>query len=541
MRKQGQLRRTLLVPGVAVVTTAVLAWGLADPALWLDESASVFATQRHWSDLWQLLRGADAPLVPYYAFLKATASGLHAVLPGGVPPEVIYRLPSVAVSVLAAVVLAAWLARWCSPWLVVAAEAVLVTTGGFSRYGQEARPYAFALAAAVVSTVLWARLAQVAPPSGVRRPAGRREVLAGAAYAAAVLVLGLSHVLALALVPAHLVAAAVTPGALPRRSAVLRTAAGAGAGLLLVAPFVLVAATQGEGPPSEPRPLTPEQLWTVFGQAFTGRQEAFAGTAVLLALAVLGMTRVASPRYAVVARIAASWALVPLLAWLLVVAVHPNLMSHRYLVFLLPAWSVLAGVGVMTVAELLAAAGRRVRGSSRTAGPAGAPVALTAAVVAVFVALLAVLQAGLLGTIRTPSGHGEDLRPALVAARAVDLRSVPIVLSTRAGATEIAPYSRAAERRVIGIRMQRDGTSIWPVLEPREETARLLAEHDTVVLFLQGARTGSCRWRPTRGDQAVAFAERCMPPTFRNLGYEVTSARSAGRRWTFAVLERAPA
>ena len=116
---------------------------------------------------------ASEMTVPYYAFLKVSAAALHAVLPGGVPPEVIYRLPSVAVSVLAAGVLAVWLVRWCSPWLVVAAEAALVTTGGFSRYGQEARPYAFALAAAVVSTVLWARLAQVAPPSGVRRAAGR--------------------------------------------------------------------------------------------------------------------------------------------------------------------------------------------------------------------------------------------------------------------------------------------------------------------------------------------------------------------------------
>src|SRR3712207_8163256 len=71
-------RLALAMGGIA---TAVLLWGVDRPALWLDESASVVATQRTWADLWVLLRAADAPLVPYYALLKAASSATVLVAP----------------------------------------------------------------------------------------------------------------------------------------------------------------------------------------------------------------------------------------------------------------------------------------------------------------------------------------------------------------------------------------------------------------------------------------------------------------------------
>ena len=81
---------------VALAALALLVWGLGRPALWLDESASVVATQRSWPDLWVMLGGSDAPLVPYYALLKVSTSAVTLVAPSAVAsPEVLFRWPSV--------------------------------------------------------------------------------------------------------------------------------------------------------------------------------------------------------------------------------------------------------------------------------------------------------------------------------------------------------------------------------------------------------------------------------------------------------------
>src|SRR3712207_5470132 len=191
-------RLALVMAGIA---TAVLIWGVDRPALWLDESASVVATQRTWADLGGQLGGADAPLVPYYALVKATSSAMVLFAPGlAAAPEVLVRLPSVAVTVLAVWALTLWLARRCPPELAIATGALLLAIGAFSRYAQEARPYAFVLAAAVAATIVWSRL------SHDRR---RRWI---ACYAAAVVALVAAHLLAASLVLAHLVAATVTTG-----------------------------------------------------------------------------------------------------------------------------------------------------------------------------------------------------------------------------------------------------------------------------------------------------------------------------------------
>src|SRR5689334_11104343 len=68
-------------PVMGLITFAFLSWGLGRPAFWLDEGASVVATQRSWTDLFRLLQGADAPLVPYYAVLKTTTGFLRALSP----------------------------------------------------------------------------------------------------------------------------------------------------------------------------------------------------------------------------------------------------------------------------------------------------------------------------------------------------------------------------------------------------------------------------------------------------------------------------
>ena len=237
---------------VAVAALAMMLWGIERPALWLDESASVVATQRTWGGLWVMLGGTDAPLVPYYALLKVASSAVTVITPSAVlAPEVLFRWPSVVVTVLAVWALTLWLSRRCPPELAICTGALLLAIGSFSRYGQEARPYAFVLAAAVACTILWTRLIH---------DQSRRWV---ALYALAVVALVAAHLLAATLVVAHLVAAAVTASRKDRRSAVLRTAGAATLGLLVASPFALAASLNGQGTrPSWPwrRPRSPISL-----------------------------------------------------------------------------------------------------------------------------------------------------------------------------------------------------------------------------------------------------------------------------------------
>jgi mannosyltransferase len=142
----------------------------------------------------------------------------------------------VAVTVLGAWALTLWLARRCPPELAISTAALLLATGSFSRYAQEARPYAFVLAAAVACTILWTRL--------IRDESRRWVVL----HALAVASLIAAHLLAASLVFAHLVAAAITSTKENRRSVVLRTSVAAALGLLLVSPISITAALHGQGP-----------------------------------------------------------------------------------------------------------------------------------------------------------------------------------------------------------------------------------------------------------------------------------------------------
>ena len=69
------------------------------------------------------------------------------------------------------------------------------------------------------------------------------------------------------------------------------------------------------------------------------------GIGLLLVVAVIGLAQVFLPRYRFIARIAVIWALVPPLVLLPVITLRPNLIMARYLVFTIPGWAILAGLG----------------------------------------------------------------------------------------------------------------------------------------------------------------------------------------------------
>ena len=369
-------------------------------------------------------------------------------------------------------------------------------------------------------------------------PGRRALALAGASYAAAVAALTLAHLLAVSLVAAHLVLAAVAPGELGRRRALLRTVAGAGAGLLPMLPFVAVVVANGKGPQTSPT-FTPSGVGDVFLRLFTQPQAHIAGAAVLLAAAGLGMTRVRSRRHGAVARLAVAWALVPPVVLLPLFWARPSLITHRYLVFVVPAWAILGGLGLVTVAEVTrrAVQGSAVGGAPARGGSQRAGSAWRGTVVVAILAVTAVLQATALDAVRSPSSHGEDIRPALRAAGTGGREDLPLVVLSR-GALEVATYSPDDEARLLGVHVQRRNRSIWPVTDPEALRPDRLRDQPRLVLLVRGMKHGPCRWRA--GADPTRFVTRCMPAAVQASGYRVESATLEGHRWAVAVLVRPP-
>jgi mannosyltransferase len=515
-------------------------WRVDRPALWIDESASVVATQRTWSHLWQLFGGAEAPLVPYYAMLKLIRGTIAWLSPAvAANSELAFRLPSIGAAVLAVWILTVWLARH-SAVLALTTTTALLVGGGFTRYGQEARPYAFALLAAVIATVTWATMIT----DSRRRWIGL--------YAVSVTFLVVAHLLAGSLVAAHLVAALITPqktsptaesaapettsGWAQRRSAVIRTLVGSAIGVAAVTPLALPAATQGTGPLRD-FPRTWDHFTTTFLGLFTEgarisvptRSGPILGVGLLVLLAAIGLVQAFLNRYRFIARIAATWAIIPPLVLFPVVASRPNLITARYLVFIIPGWAILTGLGVITVADL----GRRLA-NHRSADRRPVAETVIGGVTAVLVlTLLVATQVSTMTGVRTPGSHGEDIRPALALADQPQYASLPIVMAAPERTLEIAAYRRADESRILGQRIPRERASIWPIEDNIAARQRAKGQRRLIVLLRTPTSRSKCP-----GPNLAGFVRRCMPKWVRQEGYRVETAKKGGHKWTFAVVAR---
>jgi mannosyltransferase len=501
---------------LALAALATMLWQLARPALWLDEAASVVATQRTWPNLWLLLHGADAPLVPYYTLLKALTTPILWIDPAAAQhPEVLYRLPSVVAVVVAVWALALWMARFGPPELVLSTGAILLTIGGLSRYGQEARPYAIVLMLAVTSTILWTQL--INDPAD--QPPGRRIRYWLPLYALSIASMVAAHNLAAGLVAAHLVAALVAPERGKRRSALLRTLAGTALGLTLAAPLAIMAVRHGAGP-SHHSTFTAAQLATEFEDLFTRSDHPFLHLGVPLALAVLGLVWVASPRYRFIARLAAVWAIVPVAVWIAAVTANPSLMIGRYVLFTIPAWAILSGLGVLTIFEL-------VRRTTRHLTPAYAVAALL--IGATIASQLFTLQ-----DVRTAGGHSENIRPVLAMANTGPYARLPIVVSSQLGAVEIPAYHRIDERRLVGMTVQHDlGSMIWPSPDSDAVTTKRLASYPRILLLLKAKASPGCG---TNSQTHPGYVAHCMPRLLRRMKYQVLTTPVRDQGWVLALL-----
>jgi mannosyltransferase len=329
-----------------VVTAGLLLVGLTGSGLGEDELATWGLVSAPWSDFWQVLRNTDASIGPYYVLLR----GWVEMAGTG---DVALRLPSVLFAAGAAALVAAAGTRVGGRRVGFTAGLLFAAVPTVSRYGQEARPYALTVFAAALATFLLLRL--------LDQPRFGRH----AAYAGAIALLGLAHVVALLIVPAH---ALVVWRQREGRRTVVAWLGAVVVGAAPVLPVLYLGTLQTQTQVGWIPPLSGDRLAETPSALFGG--PAIAGAVIALALAALSMREPV--------RVATAWAVVPAFGLLAASVVVP-LWVPRYLFFVVPAWVLLAAFALRQLTIL--------RG------------------------LVAVVLIGLLGVtvqvqVREPGGHG---------------------------------------------------------------------------------------------------------------------------------------
>ena len=201
----------------AVVAALIVTHGAARPEPWRDEFASWSAATRTVPEIVALGKHIDGVLVPYYLFLHFWIRWF-----GDSPTAM--RAPSMLAMIAMTAVAAILATRFWGPAAGLLAGLLTAALPVVSRYGQEARGYAFAALFATVATLVLA--------AALERPRWWRWV----AYALCVLLAGLSHLISLLVVAGHLVAVVVAAVHERRRRALwgLPAAAAGACGVLLL-------------------------------------------------------------------------------------------------------------------------------------------------------------------------------------------------------------------------------------------------------------------------------------------------------------------
>ncbi|MEU5343328.1 glycosyltransferase family 39 protein [Streptomyces sp. NPDC020766] len=225
-------RRVLQAPGPvfllpASATLLSCLWGIGRRSAWRDEHATWWAASLSFEDLHELTRNVDLAIAPYYVFMHLWVSLFGDSLTA-------LRMPSVLAMAVAGGLVG-----------LLGRRAVGSTQGGLvagllfalvptvARHGQEARPYAFAMTAALLGFLTLLR--------ALERPVPRRWAL----YALTVPFMGWSHLVALTVLVAHL-AAVLDARRRSDRHVLGAWLIAAGGGLAPVVPLVVLARSQAQ-------------------------------------------------------------------------------------------------------------------------------------------------------------------------------------------------------------------------------------------------------------------------------------------------------
>lgn len=228
-QRPASTRRTIAAPRIrpgipvlcGVVALLVFLAGIGGPSLWIDEGHTwQYAHEPLGTMLSAVIGSTNAVEAAYYVLL-------HFWIGVAGDSEVALRFPSAV-----AMAIAVWAASKTAGDAAGARSAavagfLLIALPGVTRYAQEARPYAFAVAAVAVSTLMLFR--------GLTRD-GRRWWVG---YAVSLVVVGYFHLLSLLVVPGQLIAMLLIG-----RGRWRAFAAAAGAALVAVLPVAVLGYAQ---------------------------------------------------------------------------------------------------------------------------------------------------------------------------------------------------------------------------------------------------------------------------------------------------------
>lgn len=286
--------------------------------LWRDEHATWWAAELPFSDLGTLVRSIDVVFTPYYVMMHlwVDATGDSAGM---------MRLPSAAAMAAAAGLLALLGRRMFNTQAGLVAGLAFAVVPTVTRFGQEIRPYAFAVAAVLLSTLLLLR--------ALDQPTFRVWI----GYTLSVPLIGWSHLASMAVLVPHVVMI-ITARRHGNRIAGWAYAAAGGMGLC----FVLPMAASGSGQSGQVSWNNPglKELWDFPHQLF-------GSWAVAVPVMVLGLVGICfAGRYALPL---ALWVILPPAATF-VTAAQLHLFLPRYLLFTMPAWVLLASLPFARIA-----------------------------------------------------------------------------------------------------------------------------------------------------------------------------------------------
>jgi mannosyltransferase len=339
-----------------VVTAALGLFEIGGPQLWRDELASWSAASRTLPQLWAMLHNIDAVLGIYYL-------GLHLWMAVFGASATAMRLPSVIAMAAAAAVVALIGRRLGGRLAGLASGLVFAVIPSVSRFGQEARPYAFAMFFAALATLLFLR--------AMERPGWSRWLV----YAVVLGAAGVANLIAVCVAGGHLLvvlwdfcqrtvrvggdgtaesgrklpggrpAPEGTPGLLVRRFFVSVIV-----GAVLVSPLVLAGHSQQGWQIGQQAVPHIAQLVGVSGGLWIELFASVPVAVVVMLLAIVALFAAPDARRRVIAGYALAFAIGPVIAVWLISRGPDSYWTYRYMLFSVIGWSVGAGLGIAYLA-----------------------------------------------------------------------------------------------------------------------------------------------------------------------------------------------
>ncbi|GAA1895368.1 glycosyltransferase family 39 protein [Asanoa iriomotensis] len=314
-----------LVP--AVVSFAVGWQGVGQRKLWNDEYATYHAATLSWDDLVKLLDNVDRVLGLYYVLMHGWISF------AGDSIEML-RLPSVVVMAFGAGFVALIGQRLLDSNAGLVAGLVFAVIPTVTRYSQEARSYAFAVAFAALAT--WLLLV------ALERPVWGFWLL----YAVAVGLTAAFHLISVLILFPHIL---LTWFRYQRSERDVRLWKSLGA-LALIAAFAMPMAYAGSGQSDAIGWIKADQRAVM---QFPG--DLFGSNPAAIALLVLGLLAVLALLLAKRGKLAVVFLVWTLLPPVFTFVTHPllNAFLFRYLLFTLIGWALLVAAGIYGIVRLM--------------------------------------------------------------------------------------------------------------------------------------------------------------------------------------------